>query len=82
MYNDRLPPHDSEAENSVIGSLLLDGDSLTKVSAFLKPEDFYLDKNRFCYEACLNLTSRNEALNQVTVSHELSIHDRLAPIGG
>ncbi|PKB65343.1 MAG: replicative DNA helicase [SAR202 cluster bacterium Io17-Chloro-G3] len=82
MYNDRLPPHDSQAENSVIGSLLLDGDSLTKVSAFLKPEDFYLDKNRFCYEACLNLTSRNEAVNQVTVSHELSIHDRLTPVGG
>ncbi len=82
MNNDRTPPHDGEAENSVIGSLLLDGDSLPKVSQFLKTEDFYIEKNRFCYEACLNLALRNEVINQVTVSHELSIHQKLEPIGG
>jgi len=59
VNNDRTPPHDGEAENSVIGSLLLDGDSLPKVSQFLKTEDFYIEKNRFCYEACLNLALRN-----------------------
>ena len=82
MTTDRIPPHDIEAENSVIGSLLLDGDALTRVSAFLKPTDFYQEKNRYCYEACLNLASRNEIINQVTVSHELSIHQRLESVGG
>ena len=50
MYSERVTPHDSDAENSVIGSLLLDGDSLTRISGFLKPEDFYSEKNKFCCE--------------------------------
>ena len=82
VTTERIPPHDIEAENSVIGSLLLDGDALTRVSAFLKPTDFYQEKNRYCYEACLNLASRNEIINQVTLSHELSIHQRLESVGG
>jgi replicative DNA helicase len=82
VYSERVPPHDSDAENSVIGSLLLDGDSITKISGFLKPGDFYSEKNKFCYQACLNLASRNESINQITVSHELAIHEQLAAIGG
>ena len=82
MYTDRVPPCDEQAENSVIGSLLLDGESISRVSSFLKADDFYQDKNKYCFEACLNLISRNEAVNQVTVSHELAIHDRLEPVGG
>ena len=70
LYTDRILPHDIEAEHSVIGSLLLDGDSLSKVSSILKPNDFYLDKNKYCFEACLNLAGRNEVINQVTVAHE------------
>ena len=82
MYADRVPPHDEQAEDSVIGSLLLDGDSISKVSGFLKSSDFFVEKNRFCFEACLNLASRNESINQVTVSHELTIHQRLDVVGG
>ena len=70
MYTDRVLPYDLEAEGAVIGSLLLDGESLTRVSSFLSPDEFHSDKNRFCYEACLNLASRNEVINQVTVGHE------------
>ena len=82
MYTDRILPHNNEAENSVIGSLLLDGDSLPRVSSFVKPEDFFIERNRFCYEACLNLANRNEAINQVTVAHDLLIHERLEVVGG
>ncbi len=82
MYADRIPPHDEQAENSVIGSLLLDGEAISKVSGFLKSSDFFVEKNRFCFEACLNLASRNESINQVTVSHELTIHQRLDVVGG
>lgn len=82
MYTDRLPPHDIGAEESVVGSVLLDGDSITKITSFLKPDDLYGEKNRWCYDACLALFSRGEAINQVTVAHELSIHDRLEKIGG
>ena len=82
MYADRLPPHDAQAEESVIGFVLIDGDSLHKVSSLIRPTDFYGEKNRWCYEAFLGLAERGEAINQVTVSHELALQERLDPLGG
>ena len=76
MYEERLLPHDIEAEESVIGSLLIDGNSILRVAHFLKPTDFYREKNRFCYEACLALFQRGEAINQVTVANRLTLEDR------
>lgn len=82
MYAERLPPHDVEVEESLIGSILIDGESITKITSFLKIGDIYSEKNRWCYEACLALFDRNEGINQVSVAHELSIQDRLEGIGG
>ena len=82
MYPDRLPPHDANAEESVIGSILIDGDSLNRVTSFLRPPDFYGEKNRWCFEAFLALFERGEAINQVTVAHELSLQERLEEFGG
>lgn len=82
MYVDRLPPHDANAEESVIGSILIDGDSLSRVSSFVRPTDFYTEKNRWCYDASLALFERGEAINQITVAHELSLQDKLEPLGG
>ena len=82
MYAERLPPHDIDAEESIIGSVLIDGESLTKVTSFLKSSDFYSEKNRWCFDASLALFERSEAINQVTLAHEMSLHDRLESIGG
>lgn len=82
MYSERLPPHDINAEEAVIGSILIDGESFTNVTSFVRPSDFYSEKNRWCYQACYALFERGEAINQVTVAHELSLHDRLETIGG
>ena len=82
MYTEKLLPHDIEAEEAVIGSLLIDGDSVMRVTSFLKASDFYREKNRLCYEACLDLFRRGEAINQVTVSHQLAIQEHLEPLGG
>ena len=82
MYAERLPPHDIDAEESVIGSILIDGESLTRVTSFLEPRDIYNEKNRWCYEACLALFQRSEAVNQVSVAHELSLQGRLETVGG
>ena len=82
MYADRLPPHDIAAEDSVIGSILIDGGSINRVSSYLKPGDFYSEKNRWCYAACEGLLTRGEAINQVTLAHELSLQDRLEGVGG
>ena len=82
MLADRLPPHDIRAEESVIASLLIDSETIGQISGFLTPEDFYRERNRWCYEACLELLNRGDAINQVTVSHELESNGRLEEIGG
>ncbi len=82
MYAERLPPHDIDAEESLIGSILIDGEALTRVTSFLKPRDLYGEKNRWCYEACLALFDRGEAINQVSIAHELSLNERLEGVGG
>ena len=82
MYSEKLLPHDIEAEEAVIGSLLIDGESLLKIAHFLKPDDFYREKNRFCYEACLALFARAEAINQVTVAHQLTLREHIEEVGG
>ncbi len=82
MLGERLPPHDIHAEESVVGSLLIDGETVSRVSGFLRPEDFYRERNRWCYEACLSLVDRGDAVNQVTDGHELTRLERLTDIGG
>ena len=82
MYAEKLLPHNIDAEEAVIGSLLLDGDCLSKVSRFLKPEDFYREKNRYCYESCLDLFQRGEGINQITVAHALALDSHIDDVGG
>ncbi|MFA7519594.1 replicative DNA helicase [Shewanella sp.] len=78
----RLPPNDDEAEEAVIGSLLINGDSIEQVANFLKPSDFYYEANRWLYEAALALYHRREGINQVTMAQELTRVDRLEACGG
>ena len=83
MYvGERLPPHDELAEEAVLGSLLIDGVAIVQVAQFLQAPDFYRERNRWIYEACLALFQRNEPINQVAVAHELATQDRLETIGG
>jgi len=79
---ERLPPHNIEAEEAVIGSLLVDPEAILKTTVFLKPEAFYREKNQWLYEACLSLYERNEAINQITVSQELTRQGKLEDVGG
>ena len=82
MYAERLLPHDIEAEEAVIGSLLIDSDSFLRVSSLLKPDDFYRERNRSCFSACVDLFQRSEGIDQVTVARELSRTNQLDNIGG
>ena len=82
MYAEKLLPHDLEAEEAVVGSLLIDSDSFVRVAHLIKPEDFYREKNQLCFAACLGLFQRGEVIDQVTVARELSRNDRLETVGG
>jgi replicative DNA helicase len=68
----RLPPNDNDAEEAVIGSLLIDGSSIFQIADFLHASDFYFEQNHLLYEAAMALYQRDEAINQVTLAQELS----------
>jgi len=82
MYAEKLPPHDPDAEEAVVGSLLIDGEAINRIAPLVKPEDFYRERNRWAFEACQSLYRRGDAIDQISVARELSLHERLDEIGG
>ena len=82
VLSDKLFPHDISAEESVIGSLLLDGLSFTKIASYLEPEHFYLESNKVIFEIARDLFNRQEPINQISVAHELETQEKLEDIGG
>ncbi len=82
MNGEKLPPHNTEAEENVIGSLLIDGTAIYGTATILQPEDFYYEQNRWIYKACLELYQRNEAIDQITVAQELASRGKLEACGG
>lgn len=79
---ERLPPHDIEAEEAVIASLMVDPDAMLAVVNILEPSDFFREANGWIYDACLALWNRDEVINQITVAHELATRDQLQAVGG
>jgi replicative DNA helicase len=79
---DRPYPHSPEAEEALLGSLLIDPDAIFDVSTFLKPVAFYNEANRWIYEAILNLYNARQPLDLITLHNELRRRDRLDKIGG
>ena len=79
---DRMAPHSVEAEEAVLGSVLLNSDSLFEVASFLQPDDFFIVRNSWVWEAILRLHERNEQIDYVTVVEELRQQGRLDDIGG
>jgi replicative DNA helicase len=82
MDLERLPRHDVDAEESEIWSLLIEGEAIHRIEDHRRPEDFFRESLRWCYEACLALTDRRDAINTVTVAHELERIGRLQELGG
>jgi replicative DNA helicase len=78
----KLPPHDQGAEEAVIGSLLIDGESYNQIKKILQPIHFYYEKNGWMYGACVELNNRHEAIDQVTLAQELARVNKLDQCGG
>jgi replicative DNA helicase len=79
---ERLPPHNIEAEQSVLGSLLIDRDAIIRVASYVRAEDFYISANGTIYQAILDLYNRREPTDFVTLSDELERRAALEDIGG
>ena len=78
----KLPPHDLDAEEAVLGSCLIDPEAIHKVSVYLKPQDFYREKYRWTYECCLAVSTNGSPLDQITIAHELAKRGQLEASGG
>jgi replicative DNA helicase len=79
---DRMPPHSIEAEEAVLGSVLIDPEAIYRVSSFLKADDFYIVKNQWVWSACLALHERREPIDFVTITRELTARNQLDELGG
>ena len=78
----KIPPHDEEAEQAVLGSMLLDKNAVVKGIEILKPSDFYRADNATVFEACLNIYNKGEAIDTITISNELTTMGKLDAVGG
>jgi replicative DNA helicase len=78
----QLPPQSSEAEESVLGAILIDGDAITEVSETLKASDFYKPANSKVYAAVLSLYELRQPIDILTVSEELERRGQIEEIGG
>ena len=78
----RSAPHAVEAEEAVLGCVLINPEAYFEVAAFLRPEDFYLHKNRWVWDAFINLHEQRLPIDIITVSEELERHNQLAEAGG
>ena len=82
MYQERLLPNDIEAEEAVIGSILIDQDALVNLVGKLEPEHFYRESNRLLFEAHLDLYRQQVSADQVSVARMLRDKGDLETIGG
>jgi replicative DNA helicase len=78
----KLPPQNIEAEQSLLGSLLIDKDAIIKIADIVNANDFYQDKHRFIFEAMLDLYGKREPIDLLTLANRLTEKEQLKEIGG
>ncbi|MBI1839204.1 MAG: replicative DNA helicase [Candidatus Colwellbacteria bacterium] len=78
----KLPPQDLDAEQSVLGALMIDKDAIFSVADLLNPEDFYKKSHSLIFEAVLKLWGRHEPIDILSVTSELKKSENLKEIGG
>jgi replicative DNA helicase len=82
MEPTKIPPQNLEAEQAVLGAVMLEADAGSSVFAILQPEDFYRDNHRYIYTAVRDLFEKGEPIDLVTVAETLRQQGRLELIGG
>lgn len=79
---DRLPPQSLEAEQAVLGAIILEGESITKAIEILSPEDFYREAHKKIYNSMLELFDKNEPIDLITITEHLKDKGELEDVGG
>ena len=78
----KVPPQNVEAEQAVLGAILIDNPSLNKALEILNPDDFYRDAHRRIFSAILDLNERNEVVDLITLTDHLRNKNELEAVGG
>jgi len=82
MPEERIPPQNLQAEQSVLGSMLIDKSAIVKAIEILHPDSFYRDAHSNIYRSILELFDRGEPIDLVTVTETLRKNNRLEAVGG
>ena len=78
----KVPPYAEDAEQAVLGSILMDKDSMIKVYDLLKPDDFYFEKHQMIWEAMIEHYNQHSPIDMLTLSNSLESKNQLEPVGG
>ncbi len=78
----RVPPSNLEAEQSLLGALLIDKEALTKVADMISPEDFYKEGHRIIFQAALDLYEHREPIDVLSLTNRLEEKSEIENIGG
>lgn len=82
ILNESVPPHSIDAEQAVLGAVLLDWNAMEKVASILRPDRFYSKQNQVIFEALLSLTKKNVTGDILSLINELNIEGNLEKAGG
>ena len=79
---ERVPPQNIEAEQAVLGAMLIKKEAISEVTQILKASDFYRESHRIIFEAMLELFNKNEAVDLITITNQLKKTEQLEKVGG
>ena len=79
---EKLPPQSIEAEQGVLGSLMIDKNAIIKVVDFLRPRDFYRGSHQQIYQAMIDLFEKNETIDFLSLASRLKEKNQLEEVGG
>lgn len=80
--NIKVPPQDLEAEQALLGAIMIKPESLSEVADFLRPNSFYVGKHRIIFSAMLELSEKNEPIDVVSLTSLLKNKKQIESIGG
>lgn len=79
---EKIPPQNLDAEQSVLGAMLIDHEAVLRATEIVRPQDFYRDAHKHIFEVMLDLSERGEAIDLITVTEELRQREFLDQVGG
>ncbi|MER2063379.1 MAG: replicative DNA helicase [Alkalibacterium sp.] len=82
VIGDRLPPQNIEAEQSVLGSILLDPEAIIPAMEYVEVNDFYRRAHQLIFQSMIELNEKNEAIDVITIANNLESKDQLDDVGG